>query len=545
MPTTSCVATKSHRFAMCRRMKSATKDLKVDDRETFSTAQRGTTYSHIIKSTSLIGGSQAVCFLIGMLRNKVAALLLGPSGVGLVSLYESILGMVGSVTGLGVGSSAVREVAIAYGANDPIREATVVTILKRICWFTGLLGLGAMFGAAPWLSRVTFGNADHTVALRVLALTLLLQSLSNGQLTVLRGRRRLQDMARLQIYVAVTGLIASAVIFGLLKNDGIPTYLITIAIISLFFSCRVARRLQIPIAIVDFHTTWKRGIQMVKLGVAFVTGAICSFMIQWITKKWILEVLDMDAAGLYHAAWTLSGVFTGFVLSAMGMDFYPRLAAVARDNLEVNRLVNEQTEIGLLLSIPGIVAMSSFSCWILPALYSDSFAGAATLLPWLSLGLLGKVISWPLGFIQLAKGAARWFILTEVVTALLHMSLLCYGLRNLGLLGVALAFPVLYIVYTAGMLWVAQRLSGFRRSRSVMTLCAAGGLLAVASLGISMMSATLTRLALGIVITSVAALLCACGLLQRLGAGHSLSICLNRFALVRWFVKTIRTDYSE
>ena len=44
-------------------------------------------YSHILKYTSLFGGVQMLNILIGLIRNKLVAVLLGPLGMGIVALY--------------------------------------------------------------------------------------------------------------------------------------------------------------------------------------------------------------------------------------------------------------------------------------------------------------------------------------------------------------------------------------------------------------------------------------------------------------------------
>ena len=97
-------------------------------------------YKQILRSFSLIGGSQAVNLVIGMVRTKVVAILLGPSGVGLMGLYQSATSMVGTLSGLGIGQSAIREVAVAHGTGDAERIARTVTALRRACWVTGALG---------------------------------------------------------------------------------------------------------------------------------------------------------------------------------------------------------------------------------------------------------------------------------------------------------------------------------------------------------------------------------------------------------------------
>ena len=47
-------------------------------------------YHHILKYTSLFGSIQALNIFIGLVRNKLVALILGPGGIGLMSLFNSV-----------------------------------------------------------------------------------------------------------------------------------------------------------------------------------------------------------------------------------------------------------------------------------------------------------------------------------------------------------------------------------------------------------------------------------------------------------------------
>ena len=44
-------------------------------------------YSQILKSTALVGGSSVVNIAMGIVRTKAMAMLLGPAGFGLAGLY--------------------------------------------------------------------------------------------------------------------------------------------------------------------------------------------------------------------------------------------------------------------------------------------------------------------------------------------------------------------------------------------------------------------------------------------------------------------------
>ena len=125
----------------------------------------------------------------------------------------------------------------------------------------------------------------------------------------------------------------------------------------------------------------------------------------------VIRQMGLDAAGLYQAAFALSSVYVGFVLGAMGADYYPRLTAVSADNKKVNRLVNEQTEVSLLLALPGILGTLTFATWVIHLLYSAQFEPAVDILRWQILGVLGRVVSWPVGFVLLAKGSWKSILL--------------------------------------------------------------------------------------------------------------------------------------
>ena len=87
-----------------------------------------TTYTQILKSTLMIGGSSVVNVAFSIVRNKAVALMLGPEGIGLLGLYSSIADIAQALAGLGVQSSGVRQVAeaAATGQADRIRQTASV-----------------------------------------------------------------------------------------------------------------------------------------------------------------------------------------------------------------------------------------------------------------------------------------------------------------------------------------------------------------------------------------------------------------------------------
>jgi PST family polysaccharide transporter len=171
-------------------------------------------------------------------------------------------------------------------------------------------------------------------------------------------------------------------------------------------------------------------------------------------------------AGLYQSAWTLSGLGVGVILQAMGADFYPRLVSVARDHSQINQLVNEQTQVSLLLAGVGVMATMTLAPVAVPLLYSRAFGGTEEVLRWLCLGMTLRVLTWPMGYILVAKGASRCFVATEAVWAAAHVGLAALLVGAFGLTGAGMAFFGAYAVQAVLLATLVRRTSGMRWSRA-------------------------------------------------------------------------------
>ena len=75
-------------------------------------------YSHILKYTGLFGGVQGLNMLVGVVRNKFTAMFLGPSGMGLLSLFNSTSNFLSSASNLGIPTSGVRVVSEADTGSE-------------------------------------------------------------------------------------------------------------------------------------------------------------------------------------------------------------------------------------------------------------------------------------------------------------------------------------------------------------------------------------------------------------------------------------------
>jgi len=401
-------------------------------------------YGQILKSSAIIGGSSIVKILLGIVRTKFMAVLLGPSGVGLMGMYASITNTMNTLAGVGIDSSGVRQIAEAVGTGDKVTIARTATTLRRTTLALGTLGALLLLAVANPICRLTFGDTEHLGAVTILSISVLFEVVAAGQTALVQGMRRIQDVAKINILGTVLATAMGLPIIYFFREGGIVPLLLGLSTMAILISSWYARRIELEKLKMSWGELAGETRKLLKLGLVFMASGLMTTAVAYVTRVIIVRHLGIEAAGQYQAAWVLSGLYVGFILGAMGTDFYPRLTAVARDNVACNRLVNEQAEVAMLLAVPGILATILFAPAVIQVFYSGEFDPAISLLRWQMLGVLLKVSAWPIGFIILAKGAGKLFMLTETSSNLVSVVLTWLCVKRFGLVAAGVAFLGMY-----------------------------------------------------------------------------------------------------
>lgn len=465
-------------------------------------------YGQILRSTTLIGGSQIINIFLGIIRTKFLALLLGPIGVGLMGVYNSLTQLIVTVSGLGIGSSAVREVASASSSGDQGKINRTIITIRRLSLFLGVLGMSITAILSGLLSKVSFGTRNYQVDIAVLSIVIYFSIITASQTALLQGLRRIGDIAALSVLGSLFGTIFSIPIIYLWRQKGIIPFLIMISLMNLFASWWYARRISISNQTMKLREVLIEGKGLLSLGLAFMGSGLVTQGTSYLIRIILLRQLGLDGLGLYQAAFTLSSIYIGVILTAMGLDYYPRLTAVSDSNAACNLLINQQTEVGLLVAAPGIIATLSFAPFILEVFYSTKFIGAYGILRWSIIGVFLRVISWPLGYLLLAKGKAKLFFITELAANVAHLIFIWIGTKILGLNGAGVAFFGLYVFYSLMILIVSYHLTRFVLSANNVRLIVFILLIIAFSILSSLYLPKIIALTIGVFITTLIGFYC-------------------------------------
>jgi enterobacterial common antigen flippase len=422
-------------------------------------------YRQLFKSTALLGGTQVILTIVGMVRNKLLAVMLGPAGVGLAGLYTSITTLAGTLTGFGLGGSGVRHLAEASGAGDLPRVARLAIIVNRVVYTTSLCGAGLVWLFCRPITVATFGNLKYTTGVALMGLVVICSGISYGQLAILQGMQRIRDLVNCQLLGAVFGTIVSVLVVYFLRERGVALFLVANAAFGILTSSWYVRKITLARVRVSLAETFHEVRLLAGLGIAMMVTGLLGSGVAYCTRIIIIHKLGLPATGQYQAAFTLSSYYVGFILNAISTDFFPRLSGLVRDPQRASRLLNDQIEIGMLLAAPGITATLVLAPLVLRILYTGDFVAAAAIVQWQVIGVFFRMISNPLWHIQIARNLGRLLMVTESIGAVIQLFLNWYCIQRWGLEGIGVAYLLYFILQTTGMYFLCRRLSGFAWSR--------------------------------------------------------------------------------
>lgn len=422
-------------------------------------------YRQIMKTTSIFGGVQVFQIIIGIVRSKFIAVLLGPLGMGISGLLTTTVGFISALTSFGLSTSAVKDVSAAYSTGNQTRVATIVIVFRRWVWVTGLLGTILTIILSPWLSQITFGNYDYTLAFVLISVTLLLNQISGGQGVLLRGMRQVGYMAKSGIIGSVLGLITTIPLYYIWGINGIVPAIVISAVTSLFLTWYFARKLNVQTVYVSKARTIAEGKGMLKMGFMISLSGLITLGASYIVRIFIGRTGGVDQVGLYNAGFAIINTYVGMIFTAMSTDYYPRLSAVASSNQECSKTINQQAEIALLILSPVIMVFLVFINWVVILLYSNQFMPVNDMILYAALGMFFKAASWAIAFIFLAKGASKLFFWNELITNIYLLALNVAGYYFWGLTGLGISFLAAYLFYLVQVYLVANRKFEFSFSK--------------------------------------------------------------------------------
>ncbi len=428
--------------------------------------QEEKSYQHVLKYTGLFGGVQGLIILIGLVRNKAMALLLGAGGMGFASLMSSMQNFASQCTNLGVNFGAVPRLSEYFEQGNYQRLHYYIMVIRLWSMIAAVLGLLFCLAISPFVDRWSFTWGNHTLHYAILGFSVAMMALTGGETAILKATRRLGSLARIQIYTAIASVVLSLPLYYYWRHSGIVPAILLISFATMTATICYSYRCY------PFRLTFRKsllvdGVSMIRLGVAFVLAVAIGSATEMFIRSFLNVEGGMEDVGLYNAAYMITITYAGMVFSAMETDYFPRLSAVAKDIVATNETVNKQMEVSLLLLSPMLVALLMMLPVLIPLLFSNEFLPVVAMAQVSVLAMYFKVLTMPVAYITLARSRSLAFLFLESSYYLALVLAIVFGFRYWGIYGTGVAIVVAHVCEYVIIWSFAYHQYGYRTTSSI------------------------------------------------------------------------------
>ncbi|SHE69695.1 polysaccharide transporter, PST family [Mariniphaga anaerophila] len=402
-------------------------------------------YKTIVKTTGLIGFVQIFQMVFGLIRNKVLAIIVGTQGVGIWGLYKNYIDMATKISLLGLDQSGVRQ--IAQNAEQKEVVAKTIFILKYSILILSILFTALSFILSEQISEFIFETNKYTTGIKIVSFAILFHGISRGQYAILNGFRYIKELAISQIIGAIAGSLIAILCVYLFNIQGIAWYVLAIPLIAAITTGWFVKKMNIKVLIPTINEAKKELKQLLEIGLAFSIAGIVATIMTLLSRIFLTKYFDIETVGIYQASWTISNIYVGTILTAMGVDLMPRLMKVADNNFQIRKLINEQMELGMLIASIGVVGILIFSPIIMNVLYSSEFIAGTNIIRWQVLGVSLRVLAFPFSYAIMVRGKAIIYITIQAVFWIGEYFLLILFSNMFGFDGLGINYFIGYIAY--------------------------------------------------------------------------------------------------
>lgn len=431
----------------------------------------------IVRAMGIFSGVRIVGILCALVRNKLIAAFIGPAGIGLVMLYNSVVDLVGQTTRLSIDQSAQRDVSQSGGRD----AAVTVAVVKRWALWLGLGAMVVMCALSPLVSLWTFETFDRWPTFCWLSVVPLCITYANCINAGNQGLRRFRAVALSNVIASVVGLAVSVPLIIWLRIDSILWIVITYGVVTWLGAWMFRPRFgKVKLSV---REVVDRGRGFIRLG-ALITFAM--FVTQATSYLFILFLNtfgSVSTLGVYQAGYTLMNSYVGIIFTALFVEYYPRLSAMAHSPRRLSLAASHEVRLTLAILTPLLCLLIVLANPVIRLIYSSDFLGIVPYVVIASVGVVFRVVSWCMAYVILARGDGRAYVVTETVSAFSGLALNIAGYIFWGYIGLGVAYVANYLVYTVVVLMICRfRYRVAYDRRTVLTAVASCVLLAAVAL---------------------------------------------------------------
>jgi len=410
----------------------------------------------IVKVFSFTAISTLVRMITGFITVKVVAVIIGPTGIALLGQLNNFSNITMTVASGGINNGITKYVAEYKDSPSKIRlflstALQITLILSIICSF-------ALIFLSGFLSKLILLDIKYKYVFVLFGISLILYSLNLYLMSILNGLKEFKKYVKIKIISSIIGLIFTLGLVWLMGLEGALISAVTSQSIIFFLTLimlikspwfilkNFQIRISIPILKKYLHFSL----------MALVTAATVPVS-QLMVRSYVIAQLSATEAGWWEGMNRISGMYLMVITSSFGVYYLPRLSEI-KSKHELRKEIFTAYKIIIPILIISFIAIYAFRDLIIRILFTSDFYPMRNLFVWQLIGDLFKISSWLLAFLMVAKSLTRLYIITEILFSMLFVGLSVLFIQYYQLVGITMAYMIMYFIYFIAMLVIFKNL---------------------------------------------------------------------------------------
>ena len=406
--------------------------------------------SDLVKVSSWSAISTFVKIVTSLVSVKVAAIIIGPEGVALVSQFGNGISYFSMLSTAGIGTGIVQMISKHNDNRDYQSEIISTSSILTI----GLSLFISLFTLIFYtkISYYIFNNNKYDTIVIIFGLTIILGSINSLLLNVVNGYKEYKKFIIINVLTSVISLFFALALVLTLKLEGALYNVFLSQCVIVLITIYLLRKEKWMSFIVSPKKI-NNGILKNLLGFSLMT-IISLFLIpttQILIRGFIVGKASLNEAGLWDSMNRISAMTLLIITTSLSTYYLPRLSEIKNESeLRLEVLKTMKLVIPALSVLLIVVYYMRF--FIINLLFSNKFYGMENLFFYQLLGDFFKIAAWLIGFTLLSKGLSKIYIIIEVLFSLLLVALSYYLIDLYGIIGSTVAYFanyfILFILFT-------------------------------------------------------------------------------------------------
>ena len=397
-----------------------------------------------VYKTAVYAISQTLMKMVaGFIVMKIVAIMAGPEGIAQFGFYQNATTIMLMLSG-GIVSAGVTSI---LASNESCRDKAYTYCVL----YTRRLGVYSLFFALPSIVFFQYfyigdKNIVNYILICLSAPAIYLQSRFMLHIAILNGLRQISLLAKRNIQASFLVIFISCFNYWFFDKWQAACFSLCLAPALLYIYITVTAKDNKVLPSFISQKIINNGSNLNRYALAGIASAICMPIAQTLIRSYISETNGEFNTGIWQALNRLSEVYLVLISSVISMYVLPKVSS-AKGKKELRGALSPILIFTAAMATVAVLIVYVFRSEFIILLFDSRFFVMERFFIYQLPGDLFKITSWVFSFSLLALGHARVVMLLEIISTIIYVLLVKFGLSALGMKGAFLAYTLSYIIY--------------------------------------------------------------------------------------------------